>query len=214
MPVIFRDSSVIGKLRPRISHDTYLTPLSLAKATVNWLTTHTHFPHTYIQYVLDPGAGSGVWGGAVRDHFGPSFQQGLVLTGVELRKKVQPADYNFWHPRTDYLKWMPTMMAPDLVIGNPPFVWAEAFIRKSFSFLAPNGIICFLLPTDFAHTQGRSRGLFQEYPPRHIVTLAERPQFSGPKGESLGKANTDNYILGIWINDNQTHSYWHSWSWK
>jgi hypothetical protein len=213
MPVIFRDRSVLDGMTKRIDKDTYLTQYELAYATVGWLYNNTHYPYTYIQYVLDPGAGNGVWAKALRAHWRYSGE-GLVITGVELRKKVQPDGYDFWHPRQDYLKWMPTMMAPDLVIGNPPFLEAEAFVEKSFSFLSPQGIICFLLPTDFTHTKGRSEGLFKQHPPRHIVSLAERPQFSDQMGRSLGKANTNNYVLGVWVNDSLDHTIWHSWSWK
>lgn len=212
MPVVFRDKSVMDSLTPRISNDSYLTPYELAFETVGWLSRNVTLPNTPAIYALDPGAGNGVWGRALMEN-SESLSK-LVITGIEIRKKKNPGNYDYWYPRQDFLTWKPTAYTHDLVIGNPPFLKAEAFIRKSFEFLSFNGVICFLLPTDFTHTKGRSNGLFNEHPPRHIVSLAERPQFTGPNGKSLGKANTNNYVLGIWVNDSLSHTMWHSWSWK
>ncbi len=210
MPVVFRTKPVMDNLTPRIKNDSYLTQPELAMAAVGWLLENVKLPNVPRIYALDPGAGDGVWGRALLEHAKDNF----IITGIEIRKKKSPVYYDDWHARQNYLTWSPPAYTYDLIIGNPPFLEAEAFVRKSFSIVSFSGVICFLLPTDFTHTKGRSNGLFKEHPPRHIVALAERPQFTNAAGKSLGKANTNNYVLGVWVNDSLNHTMWHSWSWK
>lgn len=213
MPVVFRDKSVMDSLTPRISNDSYLTQYELAFATVGWLLKNVTLPKTPTLYTLDPGAGNGVWAKALLEN--SANLSNIVITGIEIRKKNNPGGYyDYWHARQNYLTWKLPTHTYDLVIGNPPFLRAEAFIRKSFELVSFDGVICFLLPTDFTHTKGRSEGLFREHPPRHVVSLAQRPQFTDQNGKSLGKANTNNYVLGIWVNDSLNNTMWHSWSWK
>jgi len=183
MPVIFRDREVINKMRPRIDKDVYETPEKLALRCV------AEFYN--IESVLDPGAGSGVWGRAVR-----TLHHNAVIYGLDVRDIPRPMEYFSWITN-DYLSWH-TNAKFDLIIGNPPFILAEEFIFHSRQFLNPYGHIAFLLPTQFQHTVGRGTGLFTVYKPQLIYSLMQRPNFTGPEGEPLGKANTDDYIFGVW----------------
>ncbi len=193
MAVIFRDAQQLATMRPRIKRDVYHTDPRLANATVAFLDRLVS-PLRF-ERILDPGAGRGVWGKALACALPYATHQ---IEGVELRRIARPPHYNNWMGGLDYLSPITPVGRYDLIIGNPPFDLAEAFIQRSRPLLSGDGLICFLLPADFAHGQGRGRGLFTRYRPRYHVSLMQRPNFTGPRGESLGTANTDNYILMIW----------------
>lgn len=206
MPAIFRDKSVLDKMRPRIKYDVYETPYKLASACVNLL------PKIY-HTVLDIGAGSGIWGKAVRE-----ASHITLITGIDVRAELEcPPNYDFWF-RENYLEWdngNPRKREYDLIIGNPPFNLAEKFIMHSRQFLNNWSIMGLLLPSTFQHTVGRGRGLFKEYKPNKIYSLMQRPNFTGPNGESLGKANTDDYIFMVWLGKINSSFCQHDWlDWK
>lgn len=48
----------------------------------------------------------------------------------------------------------------DAIIGNPPFVHAEAFIKRSLSLCRPEGIVAFILRLNFLGSQERFRTLW------------------------------------------------------
>lgn len=194
MPVLFRPQSVIDQMRPRIPKDVYQTPALLADAVIIWIRTHYAFSFPRKWKVLDPGAGRGVWGKAIRSQFADA-----QITGLDIRRLKKPAEYNVWFPSYDFCGDKDELKQEyDLIIGNPPFVQAEQFIWKGFEKLGRYGIMAYLLPADFLHTEVRGRGLFKTHPPEAVLSLVQRPNFTGPKGESLGTANTDNYVVGIW----------------
>ena len=209
MATIYVDKPDRDGLNPRQDKDSYLTQPELAHATISWMADNLSMG--YVKKILDPGAGTGVWGKAARWR----YRNLAEIDGVEIRRNKNPGYYNNWYPRTDYLKW-PISTLYDLIIGNPPFKLAEAFVRKSLSSLNHLGWLCFLLPSDFAHTQGRARGLFTEHPPEYLLSLAERPVFTGPSGQSLGNANPNNYSLFLWQNlfDKNVLTTWRPFLWK
>lgn len=196
MPVLFRPQQTIDKLRPRIPADVYQTPLLLAEAVTSWVKFNFIWPERTITF-LDPGAGSGVWGLAIRSQF-----ENANIVGVELRNLKQKPSYNNWLSGVDFTGSKIPSSNPfdpfDVVIGNPPFIAAEAFIRTGLQLLDDSGILVYLLPSDFLHGKRRAEGLFKEHSPIHILHLSPRPNFVGPRGESLGKAQTDNFIVGVW----------------
>lgn len=202
MATIYVKEGAANNLNPRMKQDTYLTDSRLAVAVVKWL--HMKFPSNMrrLSTVLDPGAGKGVWGQAVRDVAEEYGTNQPNITGVELRRNKSPEAYSNWIPRTDYLKWgldWRDYGKPfDLILGNPPFKLAEPFIWHSRGILQTGGLICFLLPGDFSHSETRGKGLFMDYPPMYEISLMQRPMFLGPKGESLGNQNPNNYDVMIW----------------
>jgi len=213
MPTVYVSKDAKNNLRQRITGDTYLSPLRLAESVVCWLNDHYAWNMARITNVLDPGAGKGVWGQAVLDKAAVA-QYKPFLTGVELRRNKAPVGYDVgWYNRTDFLKW-DSLDEYDLVIGNPPFKFAEEFIRHSLGMLRENGLICFLLPSDFSHSATRAEGLFREYRPAWEVSLAQRPQFRGPNGESLGSANPNNYQFLVWEFESAKQTLKDYFSWR
>lgn len=181
-------------MRPRIDKDVYLTDEGLAKAILDDVIDPQTLknPSGVGFRILDPGAGSGVFGKVCRDRF-----YNASIYGVDIRDLENPGWYDRWYGNTDFLEWQDDPF--DLIIGNPPFKLAEKFIRKSVTLLSQAyGEVAFLLPVDFQHGARRGRGLFKEYNPTKVTSLLQRPNFTGPNGESLGTANTDNYIVMNW----------------
>jgi SAM-dependent methyltransferase len=169
--------------RPRDPDDHYPTPAPHVRATLGLIDAT---PST----ILDPGAGSGVWGQHCRTAWPDA-----TITGVELRSVAPASGYDVW--RTDNFLTTPFKRRQtfDLIVGNPPFKLAESFVRRSLSLLAPGGTLIFLLRLAFLETQGRVRGLWRCAPPRHVAVYATRPSFLGN-----GSRDTDGtaYAAFLW----------------
>jgi hypothetical protein len=97
-------------------------------------------------------------------------------------------------------------LAPDLlcdklvraIITNPPFIYAEAFIRKAVP-LAPT--VAMLLKSQYWHASKRAK-LFDDLPPAYVLPLTWRPDFlAGAKGG----APTMDCLWTVWI-DGQTNT--------
>jgi hypothetical protein len=177
MPII----QTTKQLRPRDPHDHYPTPLPLCQ--------HALREYSYprgVTSILDPGAGTGVWGVAARDCY-PNAD----IVGYELRDAPQPPAYTHWI-QGDYLS---SEAAPlfDLIIGNPPYTLAEPFIRRALRQLKPAGSLIFLLRLAFLAGQDRGRGLWRDYPPAHIGVCSRRPSFTGN-----GKTDATDYAIFVW----------------
>jgi len=183
MPIIQTDKP----LRKRDEFDFYPTPIELCRAVVNllpdnWKRTSLH--------VLDPGAGSGVWGEAVRERY-----KYCTISGVEIRDLPHPKPYTFWHPNTDFLEFSKKPFSYDIIIGNPPYKLAEKFIFESFEMLAPGGWLVFLLRLAFLESKQRYDNLFKSNlsKPNHVYVSVRRPSFTGD-----GKTDATAYAIYLW----------------
>jgi len=191
MPVVY----TTNKLPQRAKLDTYITPRELALAVSPGYALGIH-------QVLDPGAGTGVWGQIVKQVY-----PRIKLTGVEIRNLKCPPRYDHWIHH-DFLSWYPIHPIFDLVIGNPPYQQAEAFVRHAFEVINSHGTILFLLPTHFLHGEKRGLNLFSDLTPHRVITLMQRPNFKGK-----GKANPNTYVLVEWKAnyDGLTYHNWLNW---
>lgn len=172
-------------MRPRDEHDFYPTPIELCRAAINLIPAHFVMPNQ--PQILDPGCGNGVWGRAIAERYPSAY-----ITGVELRDVPMPNEYHELH-RGDFLDlYIPGRY--DLVIGNPPYKFAEQFIRKSFDLLHGPGIVLMLLRLAFLEGQARTKGLWAEHPPRRVAVLGRRPSFTGD-----GKTDATAYALYLWV---------------
>ena len=92
-----------------------------------------------------------------------------------------------------------------------PFFDAEMWVRKAISETRPGGWVVFLLRLAFLESIKRARGLWKEYPPTKVLTLASRPSFT-----LNGKTNSDAYAIFYWHVGNFDHSGyvggWLDWS--
>lgn len=178
------------ELRERDPNDFYPTPNGLATAMVGLLNDR------YLgrePRVLDPGAGTGVFGDAVRGAF-PDAR----IDGVDIRPLQKPASYDNWST-WDFTTGWSSHPLYDLIIGNPPYKDAEVFIRYSMDLLKPGGQVLFLLRLNFLGSQKRARGLWQEHPPVKVWALPKRPSFTGNK-----RTDATEYAVFLW-----QHA-WHS----
>lgn len=131
-----------------------------------------------VDSVLDPGAGGGVWGKAARKLFPDAS-----IWGVELQLWEKPIAYDEWIDG-NYLADNMVLPQFDLIVGNPPYSRAEAFVRRSYDLLNVGGYLVMLLRLSFLEGQGRGRGLWQEIPPLHVSIYSTRPSFMGKLGDN------------------------------
>lgn len=161
-------------------HDFYPTPRGHVEASLDLL------PDVAFRRIVDPGAGAGVWGEAARRRWPHAH-----ISGYELRPVPKPDAYDAWL-RGDFLA-TPTYPDVDLVIGNPPYSMAEAFIRRSLGQVMEGGYVLLLLRLGFLEGQKRHRGLWQTYPPLVVGVFGDRPSFTGN-----GKSDNTAYAVFLW----------------
>ena len=191
MPII----QTSGPLPDRVPLDFYPTPEKLvnrmAEEALYYLPADV--PDDRLR-ILDPGCGTGVFGKALQGRtLGWPHIVGIELDpgrAVEARKTgaysvVLTIPYAEYKSRLGF----------DLIIGNPPYYLAEAFVRQSLDLLNPDGTIMFLLRTAFMESQGRYHRLFKrrETRPTEVWSLVERPSFTGNN-----KTGSDAYAIFIW----------------
>lgn len=177
--IYIKDSAALPK---RADFDFYPTPLTFCRTALAQLPP-TFSPRT----ILDPGAGTGVWGRAARERWRKS-----LIVGVELREVVRPAAYNFWYT-ADFLRMPAAGPCFHLVMSNPPFKRAESFVRASLALLEPAGYALYLLRLNFLESAERYRGLWREHPPKAVIVSAKRVSFTGD-----GQSNATAYAIYLW----------------
>lgn len=168
----------------RHQFDFYQTPLPHVQAAFDLL------PVSFTpSWVLDPGAGTGVWGQEARRRY-PNAR----IAGVELRDVPQPEEYAVWYSNTSFVD-APVRFgcSYNLVVGNPPFKLSEEFIRYSIKALWDGGYLLFLLRLNYLESQSRGRGLWREYPPFRIGVYSSRPSFTGD-----GRTDPTGYMACLW----------------
>jgi hypothetical protein len=169
-------------LRERHQFDFYPTDEDHVKAAFELLPT-SFVPET----VLDPGMGMGVFGKETKRRWQDSF-----TVGVELNNDMPLHNWYDWNIRGDFLN-IPFDAPFDLVIGNPPYNEAEAFVRRSLAHLRPDGWLVFLLRLSFAESVGRFLMFTHELPPFSVVVCSDRPSFTGD-----GKTDASAYAYFVW----------------
>lgn len=150
--------------------DRCYSPDNLARAIVGRLVERGFINQD--SYLLDAGTGEGVFAEEAAPHV-------RHVLGVDLDSEApafhRPHPENVGYLYADFIQ-MTSNGQFDLVIGNPPFVLAEAFIRKGLD-LAP--FVGFLLPNLFLGANERyENGLWQHLDV--FDSLVERAGFHGP----------------------------------
>ncbi|MFA7248074.1 MAG: hypothetical protein WC273_00400 [Dehalococcoidia bacterium] len=72
----------------------------------------------------------------------------------------------------------------DVVIANPPFSAALEFLRHTIEYLEPS-IAAFLLRLNVLGGLDERQDWLEQYPPRAIRVLRDRPDFTGNGGDSI-----------------------------
>jgi hypothetical protein len=185
------------KLKERTPYDYYETPYELARETLKFI-----FPTDNYRFrILDPGCGTGVWGQALKD-----LHPKVELTGVEMQS-MKPFIYDKVI-NTNFLTWETTDRF-DGVIGNPPYRFAEEFVRKSYDLLVDHGFIIFLLPLSFLESVKRGEGLFNEMPPTDVMVSMRRISFTKNR-----KSDNTAYAIYTWVKNSSqdTTLSWLNWN--
>ena len=59
------------------------------------------------------------------------------------------------------------------IITNPPYKYAEEFVRKGISLVPKGNLVCMFLKITFLEGQKR-RALFEEFPPKYVAVFSSR----------------------------------------
>ena len=221
------------EMRDRDPHDFYPTPLGLCDAALQILDFEGAAPR-----ILDPGAGAGPWGQAarrrwpaaeitgieVRDVPQPeAYDRWIAQTSFVPTPAPRLADTSYKDEKTQrrarakyeadlYVHRCPVWRTSehfDLIIGNPPYEYAEEFTRRALQLLAPEGRIVYLFRLAFLEGQDRGVGLWLDHPPYRVATCSRRPSFTGD-----GKTDSTAYACYYWNHDHQGDfaGSWLTWS--
>ena len=174
----------------RRENDFYETPLAFAATTMYNIACDP----VNVKTALDPGAGRGVWGQALR-RFNPTAH----ITGIDIQplsELIEDHDmfketYNEWH-NTDFVEWE-TDAKYDLIMGNPPFKLVHEFVDKSLGLLAPKGQLVFLMRLAMLESQKRYKTWWTHSPIRKVMVSPRRISFTGD-----GKSDDTAYAMFIW----------------
>lgn len=179
-------------MRKRDPNDFYPTPLAVCRAGIALLAEQ----YPAFKDIVDPGAGSGVWGIAARE-----LWPNAVITGFESRLDApRPAAYTNWVADNFLAASAEVWNSFDAAIGNPPYKIAQQFIEHTMSMLKSGSPCLQLLRLNFLEGQGRARGFFKRCKPRKVYVLAGRPSFI-ESGEKKGKTDATAYALILFEKD-------------
>jgi len=167
-------------LQKRHEHDFYPTPRAFCDEALTLLPAKRAS-----QRILDPGCGDGIWGQAALWRW-----PNAIVDGVEIRDVPLPKGYRYRFAGD--FRLMDHGLDYDLIIGNPPFKYAESFVRIGLENLKADGMMLYLLPLSFLASKGRAKGLFRHAPPME-VHVAHRVSFTGN-----GKSDNTEYAIYIW----------------
>ena len=190
----------------RIKLDRYYTPSKLARATL--IAVDRIEPVTGT--VLEPSVGAGAFALAVLDltsanviisDLDPDAPAMMSRLWDSRRSAGKPYPAGFYE-RQDFLgiDWL----KPTWVVGNPPYLDAEAHTRHALSISRK---VVFLLRSSFSSSRRRIP-FWTEHPPRHVWQLAQRPSFTG------GGTDNSEYSVYFWDKDwTGPTTYTPGWDW-
>lgn len=180
----------------RAPNDAYLTPPSLAGLVCRAVAQDfAHGP----RLILEPGCGDGSFLDAARVAW-----PGAETLGVEvdpaLAALARAKGHNVIGGDLFFTQGLPERVG--LVLGNPPFLQAERFIRWGLAHLDDRGgALAFLLRLDFLGSRGRYASLWQPAPPSHVYVLPARAGFTPG-----GKTDSIEYMVSVWTRPPRAHT--------
>lgn len=151
--------------------DRYPTPLKLVRAAFEQLCEVADWlPGT--RSVLEPGAGPGTF-----IHMAKQYCH--YLTDEPVGVELEPWEWThgpFQCVQKDFLEWKPRRRF-DFIPANPPFTYAEEFLRHSRNLLEPDGHMFYLARVGLAGTKQR-RELWKEINLLEFWLIRPRPSFT------------------------------------
>lgn len=174
-------------LPKRHDFDFYATPNEVVEKGLLFMASYCST--TPNGMALDWGSGDGTWGQGAR-HFWPD----LHITGVEIRDIPKPEGY-------DNILNMDLREIPEqsekygLIMGNPPYKFADEVVKRSLRWIRGDGSIILLLRLAYLSGQRRHKWLYSVKPPTDVVVLSRRPGFYA--GEK--RTNATDFALFCWF---------------
>lgn len=168
-------TSLVGgsPVRGRVENDFYATPISSVIDLIN----KENFNIKNTDIVLEPCVGMG------------HIIEGLKIKYNDVNYRAIDI-FNYGYPNTEVQDFLTCNInyKPKYIITNPPFKFAEEFIRKSLSVLDDDGICCMFLKIQFLEGQSRKE-FFKEFPPKKIYVFSKRqnPMRNGKETDENGK---------------------------
>jgi hypothetical protein len=150
--------------------DFYATPAWCVEALL---------PHLPRGRVLDPCCGDGAILRVVADAWKLVEDE---VYGIEL-DEVRAAEAARRLPRSEIARENALAVASWpcgyglSVVMNPPYTFAEAFVRRALAEIAPGGTVAALLRLGFL--EGQARAAFHRAHPADVLVLPRRPSFTG-----------------------------------
>jgi len=184
----------------RILSDNYPTPEGLARWCVRHaLDEYQRLNDAEPDLVFEPGCGDAApFARAARE-----FVDGVRAVGFELRKgnaeiAEMPhgsgvevvAGMDYLDPPSEVVEAFSGRV--DVIATNPPFNYAEPFVRRSIEMLSDRGVLTMLLRVGFLSSLKR-RSLFEELPPAIVTILQKRPSFA------FGATDSQEYAVMTWF---------------
>lgn len=183
--------------KPRRRFDTYETPLVVAQAIIRDLAQDITFNP---RRILEPSSG-----GAAFVKAAATFWPEAKITAVDIRPECE--NYALMSGASKFIQGDFEEVAAkavgnvDLVIGNPPFTYAERHLRAIWKNLLPGGTVAFLLGSGFLAGKDRWDGLYREMPLRAFAPIAPRPSFLHGGGTDMRE-----YGLFVWTKEWVNHA--------
>lgn len=137
-------------------------------------------------WVHEPHAGGGSFLRALdaREDIGLTAGDLVPDAGVTFRGGKTPE-------QGDFLAWRPRGVGPTWIIGNPPYITAEAHIRHAVDVTGQH--VVFVLRLAMLEGVHRAEHLWRETPLRKVMVLAPRPSFT-----SNGRTDTKTAYAAFW----------------
>jgi hypothetical protein len=153
--------------------DRYYTPMALAIAGFGHLQrTRPEFMEG-VKALLEPGSGPGTFCTASRG-FVPNLVKQPIGIDMVPPKTLYPGHKCV---RRNFLDWR-TKQRFDLLPTNPPFTYANAFIKKSVKLLTPTGLCMFLMRVGVAGGLERMAMWQEEVNLIEVCMVSPRPGFT------------------------------------
>lgn len=114
------------------------------------------------------------------------------------------SDYEKRKAKHDLLTWCRSrpiyrhQVTFDIVMGNPPYEYAEEFCRTAMKYLRHGGIMVYLLRLAFLEGQDRGELFWPHFPPRYVYVHPQRPSFFPAGHPKAGKTDATAYQTAIW----------------
>lgn len=176
--------------KEREPQDFYPTPIPVIQTFLNTYNKNNKISENAI--ILEPSAGNGNFISTMKDMGFTNKIDAIEIRREELDNLTKCADDVIIG---DFLKIQDLQDKYDVIIGNPPFMYALEFVQKSLDIVKDDGKVIMLLRTAFLESKKRFEFL-RKYPPNELYTLHERPKFVGD--------GTDRYAYSWFVWDKST----------